>query len=109
MAYTNKESTKPWITPHKPAPHARRATPNQKFYNSTAWRKLRKYWINENPLCVHCLEKGITKDATGRNGVVDHIKPINEGGGKLDIENLQTLCNKHHNIKSAKESHKNRK
>ena len=35
--------------------------------------------------------------------MVDHIKPINKGGSKLDIDNLQSLCNRCHALKSAKE------
>lgn len=29
--------------------------------------------------------------------VVDHILPLSEGGAKLDEDNLQPLCNRHHN------------
>lgn len=79
---------------------------NQKFYNSTPWRKLRALKISLQPTCEECLQNGIVKDATGRNGVIDHITPINEGGAPLAIENLRTLCNACHNSKSGKERHK---
>lgn len=54
---------------------------------------------SNNPLCVHCLELGLLKP--GR--VLDHIKPIERGGGKYDESNLQWLCDDHHNKKRATE------
>ena len=41
--------------------------------------------------------------------MVDHITPINNGGQKLDYSNLQALCNKCHNKKSASEGVEYRK
>ena len=38
--------------------------------------------------------------------VVDHIKPINEGGARYDFTNLQGLCDSCHNKKSGREAHK---
>ena len=35
--------------------------------------------------------------------VVDHIKPILEGGSD-DLDNLQSLCHSHHDIKTATEA-----
>ncbi len=36
------------------------------------WQKVRKMYLNENPLCVECLKEGrITPAAT----TVDHIEP----------------------------------
>jgi 5-methylcytosine-specific restriction endonuclease McrA len=35
--------------------------------------------------------------------MVDHIKPINQGGSIWNKDNLQTLCNRCHNKKSAKD------
>jgi len=73
----------------------------QKFYHSTAWRNLRKYYIRNNPFCVECLKDDKITEAE----VVDHIvryRDNNELG--LDINNLQSLCHYHHNSKSGKES-----
>lgn len=53
------------------------------------------------PLCVHCIEEGRLTVAN----TLDHIKPIIEGGGALDPQNVQWLCPNHHNAKSAKEQH----
>jgi 5-methylcytosine-specific restriction protein A len=81
------------------------------FYKTAAWRKIRAIHISQNPLCVMCQEEG--RVVIGN--VVDHIKPLNQKdpfntlngkfGEPLDLLNLQTLCNKHHNSKSAKERH----
>lgn len=45
-------------------------------------------------------------NTTGKRAVTDHIKPINEGGEKLNPKNFQTLCDTHHNQKSGREAHK---
>ncbi len=70
-----------------------------KFYNSTAWKKARRAHRRGKPLCKHCQDKGITKLAEE----VDHIKPISQGGDKLDPNNLQSLCKSCHSRKSATE------
>ena len=71
---------------------------NYDFYNSKAWRDLRKWFIKQNPLCKWCKEEGIM---TIDNLIVDHIIEIKEDSTKkLDIDNLQTLCLKHHNQKT---------
>ena len=72
---------------------------NNKFYQSKQWRATRNSFIKQNPLCVFCLKKDMLTPAN----VVDHIKPITEGGAELDINNLQSLCTMHHNQKSARE------
>ena len=53
------------------------------FYNSAAWRKFSKAYKVDNPFCVEC---GKLAEVT------DHIVPINDGGGKWDWDNLQSLC-----------------
>lgn len=73
---------------------------NSEFYNSWSWRKLRKRFLIKNPLCVHCSASGIDTVAT----VADHIVPINLGGEKLKENNLQPLCEYHHNKKSGSEA-----
>jgi 5-methylcytosine-specific restriction protein A len=71
---------------------------NYSFYNSTQWRKVSKGYRKRHPLCKHCEEIGrVTPSA-----VVDHIKPIDKGGDKWNSSNLQALCHKCHNKKSAK-------
>lgn len=65
------------------------------FYNSTAWRKLSSLQLKKEPICAACLQAGRITPAT----ISDHIKPIREGGARLDINNLQSLCRACHNKK----------
>ena len=70
----------------------------KKFYANRAWRRLRKIQLNEQPLCEMCLEEGITKQAD----MVDHVVPIQvDWSLRLKKDNLQSLCNKCHAVKSA--------
>ena len=75
--------------------------PNTKFYQSTAWRKLRNLKLEQCPFGEESQRRVITTLAQ----VVDHIIPINRGGAKLDMANLQSLCHPCHNRKSGIESH----
>ena len=69
------------------------------FYHTPAWRNLRKMFITANPLCADCKKIGVVKAGY----IVDHIIPIRLGGAALDERNLQTLCKKHHAIKTGNE------
>lgn len=99
MPNIKKSCRRPWMAERKPQEGRKHS--NTKFYQSTAWRKLRKVKLEQDPLCEECLKKGIHTPAK----VADHIVSINQGGAVLDIVNLQSLCDRCHNIKSAKESH----
>jgi len=70
------------------------------FYNSGLWRKLRNRYMRENPLCIECKKTGGLVVAAN---VVDHIIPIKAGGDSLAIDNLQSLCHRHHNQKTWRE------
>lgn len=72
---------------------------SQGFYQSAAWKSLRKLKLNRNPICEECQKQGRPIKAT----MVDHITPIKQGGAPLDIENLQSLCYSCHSRKSIKE------
>lgn len=89
-------------------------TPEQKkaFYNSTAWKKLRQQALErDNYECVMCKKEGrVTVDSKKVDGEkkkivlnVDHIYPI-EHYPKLALwlDNLQTLCIYHHNLKEGR-------
>lgn len=52
------------------------------------------------PLCAECLKEGIVR-ATDE---IDHIIPLDQGGPDTDA-NCQGLCETHHNIKTASETH----
>ena len=63
-----------------------------------SWRKVRNHFIQQHPLCAHCLKNG---EATLAQEV-DHILPLSQGGTH-DESNLQSLCKSCHSRKSAKE------
>lgn len=88
-----------WVAETKPF---ERENSNQEFYNSRAWRKARKLFLDKNPLCKHCEVNNEVVKAK----VVDHIVPINKGGEKLNESNFQSLCESCHNKKSASEANK---
>jgi len=79
-----------------------RATAHERGYDHK-WRKARVTYIKRNPLCVHCLAKGITSEATE----VDHI--IRHSGQDDPLfwarDNWQSLCNPCHSRKTRKEAH----
>jgi 5-methylcytosine-specific restriction endonuclease McrA len=68
------------------------------FYNSKAWKRLRKAYFTANPNCEieGCLNCGHT---------VDHPIPISEGGEQLSWTNLMTLCKKHNLRKTGRQAY----
>ena len=64
------------------------------FYNTKAWKALRTWHINHEPLCRAC---------GGPGEMVDHIVSIQTGGEALDDSNLQTMCNACHASKRGRE------
>lgn len=89
---TNKK--RPWIATDK-----RLSRGYDKFYQNKKWRYLRNNYIKKNPLCVMCKDNGIV----AKGNVVDHIVPRRQGGSDYSLNNLQTLCNRCHSIKSSNE------
>ncbi|MDA0780661.1 MAG: HNH endonuclease signature motif containing protein [Proteobacteria bacterium] len=57
------------------------------------WRKLRLWFLKQNPLCVVCGTAGTD---------VDHILPLSKGGTN-ELSNLQTLCHSCHSRKTVSE------
>ena len=76
-----------------------RASSAERGYDNK-WRKARRAYLHKHPLCVQCQKDGKITPAT----VVDHIIP-HKGDMKLfwDKSNWQSLCKRHHDIKTAKE------
>ena len=77
----------------------RRGTATERGYNSR-WQKERATFLRLNPLCVVCEREGRIEPAT----VVDHITP-HKGNMDLfwNVNNWQSLCKKHHDIKTVAE------
>lgn len=73
----------------------------QKFYQSTEWRKLRAYKINNHPLCEECLKKDMLTPATE----VHHIKDIVDCPtfeNALNYDGLMSLCKSCHSTITQK-------
>lgn len=68
-----------------------------KFYHSAEWKKIREVVLTNNPFCISC---GRAADT------VDHIVAIKNGGSKLSLDNLQSMCNSCHNVKENKEGNR---
>lgn len=77
-----------------------------RFYKTTAWKKLSRRTLQEKPICAECYRHGIVKMAK----LVDHIVPIREDWSKrLDPDNLQSLCYECHVKKSRVDHARERK
>lgn len=80
-------------------PDARRPDATQRGYTRRWKEKIRKPFLDANPLCVECSKGGRITEAT----VVDHIVPHRGDPVKFnDISNLQSLCQTCHNRKTAR-------
>lgn len=92
-----------WCPVHKREESRRidqnRGNSTERGYNAR-WRRARLTWLKRHPLCRICEEAGRITPAT----VVDHIVP-HKGDPALfwDRANWQSLCETHHNRKTATE------
>lgn len=93
-----KPKNRPWIIKSDKQIWGR--PEDQRIYKSARWRRVREIVLSEDPYCKECKRNGKRTPAT----IVDHIKPIREGGEVWDGDNLQGLCQSCHNKKTAKES-----
>lgn len=96
---------RPWVQERKPFGRDRDFS---KFYNARKWRNTAKAHKLKHPFCVDCEKEGIVAAVK----VTDHVRGLgflmDNGLDPYDYNELQSLCEKHHNIKSGKESHRNR-
>jgi 5-methylcytosine-specific restriction endonuclease McrA len=82
--------------PPMPAHHAprpdERPSPSARGYDRT-WQRLRKMALHASPVCAEC----------GRLATeVHHMRPIADGGARLEQANLQPLCHACHNRETAR-------
>jgi 5-methylcytosine-specific restriction protein A len=71
------------------------------LYGSQEWKRLRRWWMGEHPLCVACASAGLATLAED----LDHIQP-HRGSREVffDKGNLQGLCASCHSRKTAEEA-----
>ncbi len=65
-----------------------------KFYHSREWKRVRGLQLSKYPLCVECNRPA---------KIVDHIVEIEDGGAKLSLSNLQSMCISCHNAKTTEQ------
>jgi len=73
---------RPQPMPDHRVPRHRR--PDQRWWSTPEWRKLRRQVVIEEPVCRIC---GVAPTTTA-----DHIVPVDAGGAVLDRSNLQGAC-----------------
>lgn len=75
------------------------------WYGNRRWRRLRRAQLAKEPLCRHCLERGIITAANE----VDHIEPHKGDRAKFWAGPFQSLCKPCHSEKTAQEEGKRTK
>ena len=93
---------------HKPKPAARRESAEyHAWYSLSVWTDdLRPTQLLREPWCRECAKRGIRTRAT----VVDHVEPHRGGGARfIDRANLQSLCKRCHDRKTALEQAEKRR
>lgn len=98
---------RPWMKKPEKKAETQRETPAQKearlalgrFYRTKRWQHIRAAQLAETPYCEECFKLKKLVTAT----VVDHIKPIRQGGSQTDPENLASMCEVCHNRKRQTE------
>lgn len=96
-----------WCDKHKPK-HQRRASAGyHSWYSLDVWVKdLRPAQLLREPFCRECAEEGERVYAT----VVDHMVPFRGDWSKfVDPANHQSLCKRHHDLKTARERAEDRR
>jgi 5-methylcytosine-specific restriction protein A len=79
-------------------PVTRAANDYASWYGEQFWRRRSKQQLAEFPLCAECQRAGLVTVAT----VADHIKPHRGNRKSFEEGALQSLCQHHHQVKSAK-------
>ena len=95
----------PYAAPtHKPPnrPKRRKDLPGDPFYWGHRWRKVRQIVLGRQPLCVVCMENGVTMSSTE----VDHIKPRKDNPSlAYELDNLRGLCKPCHSRHTWRSTH----
>lgn len=78
------------------------------FYACGEWKRMRQYKLSINPLCEVCMRDNKKTIAT----IVHHVHEIRTNLGwekRLDINNLESICQSCHNKEEHAHSFKNRR
>lgn len=100
-----------WCDQHRPA---RAAKAPKRLSAQWHWMYMTKEWTEDlrptqlllEPFCRECAKRGLRTKATR----VDHVEPHRGDWSRfVDRKNLQSLCERCHNRKTAKEMAENRR
>lgn len=70
------------------------------WYSDPRWRRIRAVHLKREPLCADCMARGTLTPAS----IVDHIIPhLGNWQTFTDHNNLQSLCKRCHDQKTARE------
>lgn len=67
------------------------------FYHSTAWKRVRRLKLMQNPLCEVCEANGRMTKADMVHHIIELRTPIIGWEHRLDLDNLQSICYACHN------------
>jgi hypothetical protein len=67
-----------------------------RLYDRIQWKRVKASQLEREPFCRACAAAGALTPAVE----VDHIVPLARGGAAVDRSNLQSLCKRHHSIKT---------
>lgn len=68
-----------------------------KFYQSTAWQRVRRLKLQQQPMCEVCLQQGLYTMADMVHHKTELRTPIIGWEKRLDMSNLQSICYECHN------------
>lgn len=70
---------------------------HQRLYNDPRWKSIRANQLAEYPWCARCLENDHYVAATD----VDHVEPHRGDPVKFFSGPFESLCHRHHSVKTA--------
>lgn len=102
-----------WCDKHKPREQRKASAGYHGWYMLPIWTdRLRPAQLLREPLCRECARQYPPSDPRHRTPatVVDHIVPhCGDWDVFIDSTNLQSLCKRHHDIKTAQEQREKRR
>ena len=102
-----------WCDKHKPREQRKASAGYHGWYMLPIWTdRLRPAQLQREPFCRECARQYPPSDPRHRTPatVVDHIVPhCGDWDVFIDSTNLQSLCKRHHDIKTAQEQREKRR
>lgn len=62
------------------------------------WQQFREQFLREHPVCCFAEHPRHRHECTIAASVVDHIKPLSQGGARLDPSNCRAVCRRAHEV-----------